>query len=101
MPEAARGGDAVALVLAGLLVFLEGVQRVTVPGGLERSVGAGNRAESAGHAGAGGHRSLDWRPEHNALTVALRGGACVRDEPVQGESLRVGEHRRAADLRGL
>src|SRR5690242_15248754 len=96
-PQAAGGVDAVALVLARGLVAGEGVQRVPVVGGLLAAVGPGNGAERAGHAGAGGHRARDHRPEGQAGTLALGRGRGVDGEPVQDHALGVGQHLLAAD----
>src|SRR4029077_20252453 len=100
VPQAAGRVQAVALVLAGSGVAGEGVQRVPVEGGLDRAVGALDRAERARDPGCG-HRSGHRRPVLRARPVAVGLGGRVGGKGVQRETLAAGQHRRTSDRGAL
>src|SRR5882724_9670631 len=107
-PAPAEVNVALAVDVAGLLVRLEEVERVTVVGDLQLPVLALRRAEQRRvHAGAGGRLAGDERrPVRGALSVAHALRALVGGKEIQRAPIRTDEHlsdrrRLQRDRRGL
>src|SRR6266567_508288 len=101
VPVAAVEVELVAVGLARGAVADVGVQRMAVVGCLRGAAGPLDRAEPAGDARPGLRGAGDGRPVGGTRPGALGGRRAVGGEPVQGETLGVGEDGHTADRGGL